>query len=55
MLGEINLSQWKCLAELIDNSVDGFLEMIRADLAPSRPEISIAVPTTDTPTAKVTV
>ena len=25
MLGEINLSQWKCLAELIDNSIDAFL------------------------------
>lgn len=55
MLGEINLSQWKCLAELIDNSVDGFLELIRAGQTPSHPEISVAVPTTDTPTAKVTV
>jgi hypothetical protein len=24
MLGEINLPQWRCLAELIDNSIDGF-------------------------------
>ncbi len=55
MLGEINLSQWKCLAELIDNSVDAFLEMIRAGQTPSQPEISVSVPTTDTPTAKVIV
>jgi len=55
MLGEINLAQWKCLAELIDNSVDGFLEMIRAAQTPLHPEISVAVPTTDNPTAKVTV
>lgn len=55
MLGEINLSQWKCLAELVDNSVDGFLEIIRAGKTPPHPEISIAVPTRDTPTAKVTV
>ena len=55
MLGEINLSQWKCLAELIDNSVDGFLEMIRGGQTLTHPEISVTVPTTDTATAKVTV
>ncbi len=55
MLGEINLSQWKCLAELIDNSVDGFLEMIRGGQTLTHPEISVSVPTTDTATAKVTV
>jgi HSP90 family molecular chaperone len=55
MLGEINPSQWKCLAELIDNSVDAFLEMIRAGQTPTHPEIAITVPTTDTTTAKVTV
>ena len=37
MLGEINLAQWKCLAELIDNSVDGFLEMIRSGMTPRPP------------------
>ncbi|HZZ80577.1 MAG TPA: ATP-binding protein [Gemmataceae bacterium] len=55
MLGEINLSQWKCLAELVDNSVDGFLEMIRAGQVLTQPEISVSIPTNDTPTAKVTV
>jgi hypothetical protein len=55
MLGEINLSQWKCLAELIDNSVDAFLDMIRSGQSPSQPEISISIPTTDTATTKVTI
>ncbi len=27
MLGEINLSQWQCIAEFIDNSVDAFLDL----------------------------
>mgnify|MGYP001209095842 CR=1 FL=1 len=30
MLGEINLHQWRCLAELIDNSIDGFLHAARS-------------------------
>jgi Molecular chaperone, HSP90 family len=55
MLGEINLVQWKCLAELIDNSVDGFLEVARTGGAMANPEIAIQVPTNDTPTAKVTI
>ena len=33
MLGEINLEPWRCLAELIDNSVDAFLA---AHKAPAR-------------------
>lgn len=55
MLGEINLAQWKCLAELIDNSVDGFLECSRAGQAPSHPEIAIQVPTTDSASSKITI
>ena len=27
ILGEINLDQWKCLAELIDNSADAFIKL----------------------------
>jgi hypothetical protein len=45
MLGEINLDQWKCLAELIDNSVDAFISARRQGRAVERPEIAIAVPT----------
>jgi hypothetical protein len=55
MLGEINLAQWKCLAELVDNSVDGLLDEARAGNALPTPEITILVPTTDTAQAKVTI
>jgi hypothetical protein len=55
MLGEINLAQWKCLAELIDNSVDGFLELLRAGQPLDAPEVSISIPTNDTPSARVVV
>lgn len=55
MLGEINLAQWKCLAELIDNSVDAFLDMSRAGSAPQHPEIVVSIPTLDAASAKVTI
>lgn len=55
MLGEINLAQWKCLAELIDNAADGFLEIVRAGHHLAHPEIAVQVPISDTPTAKVTI
>ena len=55
MLGEINLAPWRCLAELIDNSVDAFLSAHRAGAPIPRPEISISIPTTDVAGAKLTV
>ena len=56
MLGEINLVQWKCLAELIDNAVDGFLSAKRRGIDVENPEISVAVPTnSDSQAARVTV
>ena len=55
MLGEINLPQWRCLAELVDNSVDGFLSAMRQDNAVAAPEVYIAVPTADTVAAKISV
>ena len=55
MLGEINLAQWKCIAELIDNSVDGFLIAMRAGQSIEAPEITVAVPLQDNAGAKVTV
>lgn len=55
MLGEINLAQWRCLAELVDNGVDGFLSMIRAGQVPADPEISVNVPIKDDASARVTV
>ena len=54
-VGEINLGQWRCLAELVDNGVDGFLSMVRAGETPVDPEISINLPMRDDPSARVTV
>ncbi len=55
MLGEINLAQWRCLAELVDNSVDGFLLAERQDQAVPDPEVHIAVPTSHSVSAKISV
>lgn len=55
MLGEINLPQWRCLAELIDNSIDGFLAARRADREVKHAEVQVNLPTSDTASAKVTV
>jgi hypothetical protein len=55
MLGEINLPQWRCLAELIDNSIDGFLAARRADRDIKHAEVQVNLPTSDSPSAKVTV
>src|SRR5580693_8514282 len=51
MLGEIELQQWRCIAELVDNSVDGFLNAERAGARIQNPEVVISVPRTDMPTA----
>ena len=45
MLGEIVLPQWRCLAELIDNSVDSFLEARRTGSSIQIARIGINVPT----------
>ncbi len=45
MLGEIVLVQWKCLAELLDNSIDGFLEATKAGTPISSPQVQITIPT----------
>ena len=55
MLGEINLAQWRCLAELIDNSIDAFVATKRHGFPVSSPEVHISVPMTDVPEAKITV
>lgn len=55
MLGEINLAQWRCLAELVDNSIDGFMSAQRLGNAIANPEVVITVPRTDTPAARVSV
>jgi hypothetical protein len=55
MLGEINLAQWKCIAELIDNSVDGFLEMKVGTGADEQHEVHVEIPLRDVPAAQVSV
>ncbi|WP_237355494.1 ATP-binding protein [Xanthobacter sp. YC-JY1] len=55
MLGEINLEQWRCLAELIDNSIDGFIDAARAGSPIAQPEIAVSIPTADTENARVSV
>ena len=30
MIGEINLDQWRCIAELVDNCLDNFIALERA-------------------------
>lgn len=57
MLGEINLAQWQCLSELIDNAVDGFLATKRNKnfIAKVDPTIQINLPTSDISNGRVTV
>ena len=55
MLGEIDLHQWRCLAELIDNSIDGFLHAARRGQAVECPSIAVALPSADTDGARVAV
>lgn len=55
MLGEINLQQWRCIAELVDNAVDGFLSGVRAGSPCIDPEVLIDLPTRDDAGARVTV
>jgi hypothetical protein len=55
MLGEINLPQWRCLAELIDNSIDGFVHAARSRTPIDNPDISVALPSADNENARVTI
>src|SRR5215213_3955984 len=55
MLGEINLEQWRCLAELLDNSIASFLAALRVGAPLAHPEIHITLPTTDESGARVVV
>lgn len=55
ILGEINLDQWKCLAELIDNSVDAFINSRRGGEQVELPSVLISLPTQDRDDAAVTI
>lgn len=44
MLGEINIDQWRCVAELIDNALDGFLKESRAGAAIASARVDVHLP-----------
>src|SRR5262245_21017974 len=55
MLGEIVLPQWRCLAELADNSIDSFIEAKRAGTPVHSPLVSINIPTDGAQGSRITV
>lgn len=55
MLGEINLPQWRCVAELVDNSIDGFLNAARRGTLKGRPWVKVLLPTSVAENARLTV
>jgi hypothetical protein len=55
MLGEITLHQWQCCAELLDNSIDGFLKAARAGGVVTGAEVRISLPTGDSVASRVEV
>jgi hypothetical protein len=44
MLGQIDFAPWQCLAELIDNSIDAFIDQSAAGAAAAAPRIYIKLP-----------
>lgn len=44
MLGQIDFAPWQCLAELIDNSIDAFIDQTKAGLPPVEPLIRVQLP-----------
>jgi DNA topoisomerase VI subunit B len=55
MLGEINIAQWRCVAELVDNAVDGFLKESRAGNSVAGARVDVHLPQADTPGALLTI
>src|ERR1700693_2769451 len=55
MLGEINLDQWRCLAELVDNCLDNFISLKRAKVDTEDPTVWVTIPTTGDAAGRVTV
>ena len=55
MLGEINIHQWRCIAELVDNSVDGFLNESRNGNDVSDAKVDVHLPTSDAEAATLRV
>ena len=55
MLGEINIDQWRCIAELVDNSVDGFLNESRNGNDVLDAKVDVHLPTSDAEAATLRV
>lgn len=55
MLGEITLDLWRCVAELVDNSVDGFLSAMRAGAATEAATVLVNLPSAVSAAARVHV
>ena len=55
MLGEIDLHQWRCIAELIDNGIDGLMQAARSGSPIDTPEITVNIPTSNKGDARVSV
>lgn len=55
MLGEIDLEPWRCIAELVDNSVDGFLQALRQGTPVENAAVGISLPGTSSETARIQV
>lgn len=56
MLGEITLEQWRCIAELIDNSVDAFINNARRGGGSTSPaEVFVSLPMSEDGDGRITV
>lgn len=55
VLGDITLEQWRCLAEFIDNSIDGFIDAARSGQPIDHPEIAISIPSADDESARISI
>lgn len=55
MLGEINIDQWRCVAELVDNAVDGFLKESRAGSSIAGAKVDVHLPQADSPSATLRI
>lgn len=55
MLGEINIDQWRCVAELVDNAVDGFLKESRAGNAVANARVDVHLPQADVAAATLRI
>jgi hypothetical protein len=55
MLGEINLEQWRCVGELVDNAIDGFLHAGRRGEAIADPFVQVNIPEADRDDAVVQI